>query len=116
MKKIFTLLTILALTTSVSFANSFTNAVKTDFRNAKNDVKSAVKADVNNAKQQHNNAAAAKKAEKLKQINSKLEELNKEYNTVKNQKYGITESERSLRLNVLQRQIDFYNKQKAALK
>ncbi len=117
MKKILTLLTILTLTTSMSFAsNSFTDAVKTDFNNAKTDISNAVKADINNAKQQHNTAAAAKKAEKLKQIDAKLDELNKEYNTVKNQQFGITESERSLRLNVLQRQIDFYNKQKAALK
>ena len=120
MKKILTIAMVLILSTSTSFAAtsfaaSLKNAIKTDYRNTKASFKSAIKSDINNAKKENEQAAAAKKAEKLKQINAKLDELNKEMNTVKNMKYGITESERTLRINILQRQINFYNKQKAAL-
>ena len=120
MKKILTIAMVLALSTSMSFAatsfgKSFKQAVKSDYQNTKNSYKKAIKTDLENAKKENTAVSQAKKDEKLKQINTKLTELNKEMNTVKNQKDGITESERTLRMNLLQRQIDFYNKQKAAL-
>lgn len=121
MKKILTLLAIFVLTTSVSqaatsYSTSLKNAIKTDINNTKTSIKNAAKADAENAKKERAAKAAVKKENKLKQIDSKLTELNKEMETVKNQKTGITESERTLRMNMLQKQINFYNKQKAALK
>ena len=120
MKKIFTLLTILALSTTMSYAasnfgKSLGNAIKADVNNTTKTFKNAVKADVNNAKKQNTAETTAKKQAKLKEINTKLDALNKEKQEISSKTYGITESERSLRLNVIQRQIDFYNKQKAAL-
>ena len=50
----------------------------------------------------------------MKQINGKLDELNKEMTAVKADK-NITETERTLKVRTLQRQIDFYNNQKKAL-
>ncbi|MBQ8475876.1 hypothetical protein IJ531_02325, partial [bacterium] len=97
------------------------SAVKQDIANTKSsvkstvsDVKSAAKQDIQNKANAQTSTAAAKKAEKLKQINSKLDELNKELTTVKNDK-NITETERTLKTKTLQRQIDFYNNQKKAL-
>ena len=126
MKKALTLILTMTLMTGFSFAsNSFgsavKNAVKQDIRNTKSAVKSDIKAvktsvkqDIANEKQAQANTAAAKKAEKIKQINSKLAELNKEMKTVKEDK-NITETERTLKVRTLQRQIDFYNNQKKAL-
>ena len=101
--------------------NSVKNSVKSDIKAAKkevkdtkNSVKNQVKQDIENAKKAQTQAATAKKTEKLNQINSKLTELNKEMTTIKNDK-NITETERTLRTRALQRQIDWYNKQKAAL-
>ena len=127
MKKILTLFFAITLISSASFAgNSFgsavKNAVKQDIANTKSavkstvkDTKTAVKQDIANQKQAQQTTAAAKKAEKIKQIDSKLEELNKEINSIKEDK-TITETERTLRVKTIQRQIDFYNNQKKALK
>lgn len=108
MKKILVLSAIMILTANLSFAGSVTN-----------DLKNAVKADINNsvnaATTAHNNTAAAKKAEKIAQINAKLVDLNKQLEAVKADK-NITETERTLKIKTLQSQIDFYNKQKTALK
>jgi len=115
MKKILTLAILLAVSAGTTFAAneySLKQAIKTDINNQK----SAIKTDMDNAKKKRESAAAVKKEEKIKQIDLKLAELNKQMKQVKNQTTGITESERALRMNVLQRQIDFYNKQKAALK
>jgi hypothetical protein len=127
MKKI--LITTLALTmisalsyADNSFGTSLKNAVKQDISATKSsvkstvtDIKTAAKQDVENAKQEQATTAAAKKAEKLKQIDAKLDSLNEELTVVKNDK-GITETERTLKSRTLQRQIDFYNNQKKALK
>ena len=106
---------------SNSFGSAVKNAVKQDIRNTKSAVKSDIKAvktsvkqDIANEKQAQANTAAAKKAEKIKQIDSKLAELNKEMKTVKEDK-NITETERTLKVRTLQRQINFYNNQKKAL-
>ena len=127
MKKILTIALMMTMATSVTFAaNSFgsavKNAVKQDIANTKSavkttakDVKTAVKKDIANEKQAQATTAAAKKAEKTKQIDAKLAELNKEMAATKADK-NITETERVLKVRTLQRQIDFYNNQKKALK
>ena len=126
MKKALTLLFALTLMTNLSFAaNSFSsavkNAVKQDIKNTKTavkttvkDTKTAVKQDIANQQQEQRTTAAAKKAEKIKQIDTKLQDLNKEMTSVKQDK-NITETERTLKTKTLQRQIDFYNNQKKAL-
>ena len=119
MKKVLAVAAIIAMTTSMSFAatsfgNSFKNAVKQDIQNTKSDLKEAVKKDMEAKTQAKTSASQAKKAEKIKQIDAKLAELNKELATVKNDK-KITETERVLKMRPIQRQIDFYTRQKQAL-
>ena len=126
MKKILTTALIMTMFTGASFAatnfgNAVKNAVKQDIANTKSavkttvqDVKTAAKQDMENQKKAQESTAAAKKAEKLKQIDSKLDELNKELTSVKKDT-SITETERTLRIKTLERQIEFYNKQKKAL-
>ena len=126
MKKILTIALVLTISTSLSYAaNSFSSslksAVKQDIANTKsavksdvNSVKSAVKQDIENQKKAQESTAAAKRAEKIAQINSKLDELNKELKAAKTDK-TITETERVLKVRTIQRQIEFYNNQKKAL-
>ena len=126
MKKILTLMMILTIASGSSFAaNSFSSAmkqaVKQDVAATKSAVKSdvktvknAVKQDIANTQKAQTNTAALKKEEKLKQINTKLSELNKELEKAKSDK-TITETQRVIEVKTLQKQIDFYNKQKAAL-
>ena len=123
MKKILTTVLLLSVMRWTSFAatTSLKSAIKQDFQNMKTDVKTttkdvktAVKQDIANEKQAHENTAKAKKAEKIKMINVKLEELNKEMTLVKNDK-TITETERTLKIRTLQRQINLYEQQKKAL-
>ena len=128
MKKMLTLAMVLALFAPASFAgfgSSLKNAVKSDVKATKTAVKSdvkatktgiknAVKTDIENSKKAQTAAATAKKTEKLNKINSKLTELNNELTTVKNSK-ELTETEKTIRTRAIQRQIEFYNKQKAAL-
>lgn len=120
MKRILTLAMVLALSGSMTFAAtnfgaSVKNAVKQDIKNTRTDIKKSVQQDIDNKKQEQTAASTAKKQEKIKQIDAKLKELNKEMATVKNDK-KITETERTLKTRSIQRQIDFYTKQKAALK
>lgn len=127
MKKLLVLSAVIALSTTITFAattnlkSSFKNAIKQDIQSVKNDVnsqnkalKEAVKKDIQNSANAKTSAAQAKKAEKIKQIDSKLTSLNKELASVKANKQ-ITETERTLRVNSLERQIRFYNEQKKAL-
>lgn len=116
MKKILTLAMVLAFCGTSAFAattlgNSVKNAVKQDITNTKK----AIKQDLETKSQAQTAASTAKKEEKIKQIDSKLTELNKEMKTVKADK-NITETERTLKTRSIQRQIDFYTKQKEALK
>ena len=123
MKKILTTVLLLSVMSCTSFAatTSLKSAIKQDFQNMKTDVKTttqdvktAVKQDIANEKQAHENTAKEKKAEKIKMINVKLEESNKEMALVKNDK-TITETERTLKIRTLQRQINLYEQQKKAL-
>lgn len=108
MKKTLILLTAFLLATfSVQAASTYTN-----------NLKNAVKQDIQNAKKANDeankSAAKARKDQKIKEIDSKLTELNKEKETIQKQK-DITETQRTLQLNSVNRQIDFYTKQKKAL-
>ena len=116
MKKLLALGVILTLSTSMSMAASnygsaLKNAIKQDIQNSKQEIKADI-----DAKAKANMAASeAKKAEKIKQIDAKLDTLNKELKEVKSSK-TMTNTEKTIRMNSLNRQIEYYNKQKAALK
>ena len=119
MKKLFTLFAIFALTTSftyaVTFGDNLKNSIKSDISKTKSDFKSAVKADMENAAKANNSAAAAKKQQKIKEIDAKLKSLNSELAQIKKDK-SITETERMLKSSRVQRQINYYQKQRDALK
>jgi len=115
MKKLLALGAIVALTTSLTFAAGFGDAFKDAANAAKADLKSAVQADINNAKKANADAASAKKAEKIAEINKKLSALESQLKSVKADK-SITETERALKVRSIERQIEYFNKQKAALK
>ena len=120
MKKLLTLATIIAISTSVSFGatsafSDFKKAVKQDIQNTRAEVREAVKKDIEAEKAKNQSSAQAKKAEKIKEIDKKLAELNKELTTTK-KSTSMTVTEKTLKTRALERQIEFYNKQKAALK
>ena len=131
MKKLLTILMMMTVCTyGANAANSYTksvkNAIKQDINNAKTQtkqnnqaLKNAVKKDIDNKIQAdtkaRQDATAAKKAEKIKQIDGKLTQLNKQKETIENDK-NITLTEKTVRLRTVQNQIDFYTKQKEALK
>ncbi len=127
MKKILTALMVLSLSTSMTLAAStygtnLKNAIKKDYQQTKSNIKqendalkNSIKQDMQKKQDAKNAQAAAKKQEKIKQIDNKLNELNAEMKRVKADK-TITETERTLKTSSLQRQINMYNKQKAALK
>ncbi len=121
MKKLLAIAFVAALGVNVVCAGVLSDAVKSTAKAAKADAKasasslrSAVKTDVENAAKAHTSTATAKKAEKIKQIDNKIADLNKQLTTVKKDK-TITETERTLKMQRLQSKIDFYNKEKAAL-
>ena len=125
MKKILTLSMVLALSCSVSFAAGFgaslKQAIKSDVEATKADFKEAVKKDVE-AKQAENKAKADakikkyadKKAERIEQYNKKLNELNAQLKEVEKSK-TMTNTEKTIKTKAIKRQIEFYNKQKAAI-
>lgn len=123
MKKILILSLIFALSTSITFAanpvksaaKATANQVKADVKSTNSALKEAVKQDINNTVNAQASTAASKKAEKIKQIDAKLAELNKQAAKTKEDK-NITETQRVLQLKTIQSQIDFYTKQKEALK
>jgi len=114
MKKILVLVMALVVSTSASYAASFWSSIKSAFKQDVKATKQAIKTDINNSKSAQAKAAAARKKESIKEINSQLSVLNKEMKTVKNDK-NITETERVIRTKALQKQIDFYNKRKKEL-
>ena len=120
MKKLFTIFTILLLSASLSYGATTTtyNAkqqLKQNLNKTKTDFQSAVKSDIENAKKQNTIQTNQKKQEKINQIDQKINQLNKEIESVKADK-TITETERTLKLTKLQHQLNYYNKQKEALK
>ena len=88
---------------------------KKEWKSFKKDIKNQFKADLENSKKLQAEAEAARKNEIIKDIDTKLNGLNKELETVKNAQ-NITETERTIRMRLLQNQIKYYNKQKTSLK
>ena len=111
MKKLFALIMILAVTSSASYASSFWKDVKTSFKKDVKATKQAIKTDIENSKKERAAEKAANKNASLKEVNDKLTELNKEMKAVKADK-NITETQRTIEIKLLQKQIDFYKKQK----
>ena len=103
MKKLLTLIMVLAVTSSASLRNAFRQDVQS--------TKQAVKADIEKSKKEQAAQTAANKQKSLKEVNARLTALNKEMKEVKADK-NITETERTIKVNILQKQIDFANKQK----
>lgn len=127
MKKILVLSLTFALSGSLVFAansytNSLKNAVKQDIqatkqetKNYKKSLKDAVKKDIETKKAENTKASEAKKAEKIKQLETKIAELKKEKTSVQKSN-DLTNTEKTIKANALDKQINFYNKQLNALK
>ena len=115
MKKLLTLIMVLAITSSATYASSFWKELKNSFRQDVKATKQAIRADIENSKKEQEQAqataAATRKREALKEVNTNLYNLNKEMRTVKADK-NISETERVIKVRILQKQIDFCNKQK----
>jgi hypothetical protein len=109
MKKLLTLIMILTVSTSATYA-SFWKDIKNAFKQDVKATKQAVKADIENTKKEQAAEAAAKKKASLKEVNDRKAALNKELREVKADK-TITETERTVKVKLLQKQIDITNKQ-----
>ena len=131
MKKLLTLATVLALSTTVtlaatSYGTALKNAIKQDVETSKQEakaynasVKEAVKKDLEaKAKASEEakvKAATEKKNAKLKEFNSKITELNKEKAKIQAAK-DMTYTEKALKTKAIDKQLEFYKKQVDALK
>ena len=115
MKKLLALIMVLALTSSATYASSFWKELRSSFRQDIKATKQAIRADIEKAKVEQEKVQAQEKAtrksEALKEVNTNLSNLNKEMRTVKADK-NISETERVIKVRILQKQIDFCNKQK----
>ena len=115
MKKLLTLIMVLAVSSSATYASSFWKEVRNSFRQDVKATKQAIKTDIEKSKIEQEKAQAQEKAtrkrEALKEVNTNLYNLNKEMRTVKADK-NISETERVIKVRLLQKQIDFCNKQK----
>ena len=120
MNKILVLSMVLALSTTISFAASsygdaLKNAVKQDIATIKKETKESVKKDIEAKSAANQKAAQEKKAQKLKEINAKITELNKEKVSIQNAK-DITNTEKTFKTKMLDKQLKYYNDQLEALK
>ena len=111
MKKLLVLIMVLAISSSATYASSFWGSVRDAFRQDVKATKQAIRADIENSKKEQAAATAARKREALKEVNTNLYNLNKEMRAVKADK-NISETERVIKVRLLQKQIDFCNKQK----
>jgi hypothetical protein len=102
---------VLAVSTSASYGASFWSSLRNAFRQDIKATKQAIKTDIENSKKAQAKANEARKKESLKEVNAKIDALNKEMRAVKADK-NITETERVIRTRALQKQIDLYKKQK----
>ncbi len=119
MKKLFALLTISTLATSMVFGASnewtnFKNNVKKDIQATNASLKDAVQKDIEASKKAQQDAITAKKTEKINEINKKIADLNKELETIKNAK-DMTYTEKSFKTRAIEKQLEYYNNQKADL-
>jgi len=111
MKKLLVLIMVLAVSSSASYASSFWSSVRKAFRQDVQATRQAIQADIEASKKEQAEVTATRKKEALKEVNSNLYTLNKEMRAVKNDK-NISETERVIKIRLLQKQIDFCNKQK----
>ncbi len=115
MKKLLTLIMVLVVSSSATYASSFWKDLRNSFRQDVKATKQAIRADIENAKAEQEKAQAQEKAAKkkasLKEVNDRKTALNKEMKEVKSDK-NISETERTIKVKLLQKQIDFCNKQK----
>lgn len=115
MKKLLTLIMVLAVSSSATYASSFWKDLRNSFRQDVKATKQAIRADIEKSKIEQEQAQAAatatRKREALKEVNTNLYNLNKEMRTVKADK-NISETERTIKVRLLQKQIDFCNNQK----
>ncbi len=115
MKKLLTLIMVLAVTSSATYASSFWKDLRNSFKQDVKATKQAIRADIEKSKIEQEKAQAQEKATRkrkaLKEVNTNLYNLNKEMRTVKADK-NISETERVIKVRILQKQIDFCNKQK----
>ena len=115
MKKLLTLIMVLAVSSSATYASSFWKELRNSFRQDVKATKQAIRADIEKSKIEQEKAQAQEKAtrkrEALNEVNTNLYNLNKEMRTVKADK-NISETERVIKVRILQKQIDFCNKQK----
>ena len=101
---------ILAVSSSATYASSFWKDLKNSFRQDVKATKQAVRADIENAKKEQAAEAAANKKAALKEVNDRKIALYKEMREVKADK-NISETERTIKVRLIQKQIDFANKQ-----
>ena len=115
MKKLLTLIMVLAVSSSATYASSFWKEVRNSFKQDVQATKQAIKSDIEKSKIEQEKAQAQEKATRkrdaLKEVNTNLYNLNKEMKDVKADK-NISETERTIKVKLLQKQIDFCNKQK----
>lgn len=110
MKKLLTLIMILAVSSSATYASSFWKDIKNSFRQDIKATKQAINADIENAKKEQAAQNAANKQKSLKEVNDRKAALIKEMREVKADK-TISETERTIKVKLLQKQIDFANRQ-----
>ena len=131
MKKLLALSVVLAISTSMSMAatsygTALKKAIKQDIETQKQEaknynasVKESIKKDMEaKAKAAENEkikAAKAKKEAKLKEVNSKIAELNKEKAAIQANK-DMTYTEKTFKTRAIDKQLEYWNKQKDALK
>ncbi len=111
MKKLLTLIMILALSSSATYASSFWKDLKNSFKQDVKATKQAINTDIENSKKEQAAQTAANKRKSLKEVNDRKAALNKEMREVKADK-TISETERTIKVKLLQKQINLCNKQK----
>ena len=131
MKKLLTLGIMLSLSMSLTYGattygDALKKAIKQDIEASKKEaadynksVKDAIKKDLEAKAKASQDAktkeAVAKKTQKLNEINAKIAELNKQKASIQSSK-DMTYTEKALKTRALDKQLEYYNKQKEALK
>ena len=123
MKKYLALALMLSIGVGASFAASFGDSLKNAIKSDLNSVKSAVQQDVKNQQQEAKKQKAAQnkakidsinkeRKEKLAPVETEIKAKEAQIKSIKNDK-TITETERTIRLNTYQRQLNSLNNKKA---
>lgn len=123
MKKYLVLMLALSVGIGSSFAASFGDSLKNAVKSDLNNVKSAVQQDIKNQQQEARKQKAAQnkakidsinkeRKEKLAPVETEIKAKEAQIKSTKNDK-TITETERTIRLNTYQRQLNSLNNKKA---